>query len=196
MILVTWPRWPPCPYMVKTLQKSYSWADFHETWYVASGTPVYHSLYKWWPWSDLDLFYGKVKFGNLGFSIGKSENSGFSETKAASDLKVSRSRHLIEYMKICEYWRSRLFLDLGPRSCTYKKWNWIFSEITMPIWTNLLWKLSGTRKWKSDDIILITWPRWPPCPYMVKTSQKYFSPEPMGRIPRYLVCSIGDSSPS
>ena len=28
-------------------------------------------------WGDLDLFYGKVKFGNLGFSIGKSENSGF-----------------------------------------------------------------------------------------------------------------------
>ena len=27
----------------------------------------------------------------------------FSETIAASDLKVSRIRHLIEYMKICEY---------------------------------------------------------------------------------------------
>ena len=26
-----------------------------------------------------------------------------SETFAASDLKVSRRRHLIEYMKICEY---------------------------------------------------------------------------------------------
>ena len=26
----------------------------------------------------------------------------FSEAIAASDLKVSRSRHLIEYMKICE----------------------------------------------------------------------------------------------
>ena len=80
MMLVTWPRWPPCPYMVKTLQKSSSLepvADFHETWYVASGTPAHHSLFKWWPWSDLDLFYGKVKFGNLGFSIGKSENSGF-----------------------------------------------------------------------------------------------------------------------
>ena len=25
------------------------------------------------------------------------------ETIATSDLKVSRSRHLIEYMKICEY---------------------------------------------------------------------------------------------
>ena len=27
----------------------------------------------------------------------------FSETSAASDLKVGRSRHLIEYMKVCEY---------------------------------------------------------------------------------------------
>ena len=27
----------------------------------------------------------------------------FSDTIAASDLKVSRSSHLIEYMKICEY---------------------------------------------------------------------------------------------
>ena len=35
--------------------------------------------------------------------MGKSENSGFSETIAASDLKISRSRHLIEFMKICEY---------------------------------------------------------------------------------------------
>ena len=45
--------------------------DFHETWYVASGTPAHH----------------------------------FSETIAASDLKVCspRSRHLIEYIKICEY---------------------------------------------------------------------------------------------
>ena len=54
-------------------------------------------------WSDLYLFYGKVKFGNLGFSIGKSENSGFSETIAASDLKVGRCRQVIEVMKVCEF---------------------------------------------------------------------------------------------
>ena len=47
----------------------------------------------------------------------------FAETIAASDLKVSRSRHLIEYMKVCEYWRSRSFLDLGTRLCTYKSSN-------------------------------------------------------------------------
>ena len=35
--------------------------------------------------------------------MGKSENSGFSETIAASALKVGRSRHLIEIMKVCEY---------------------------------------------------------------------------------------------
>ena len=49
------------------------------------------------------MFYGKVKFGNLGFSIRRSETVDFSETIAARDLKVSRSRHLLEYMKICEY---------------------------------------------------------------------------------------------
>ena len=27
----------------------------------------------------------------------------FSETIAASDLKVGRSRYLIEYMRVCEY---------------------------------------------------------------------------------------------
>ena len=50
----------------------------------------------------------------------------FSETIAASNLKVSRSRHLIECIKICEYLRSRSFLDLGPRLYTYKNSNWIF----------------------------------------------------------------------
>ena len=57
----------------------------------------------------------------------------FSETIATSDLKSSNSRHLIEYMKICEYLRSRSFLDLGQSSCTYKNSNWIFLETPVPI---------------------------------------------------------------
>ena len=47
-------------------------------------------------WVDLDLFYGKVKFCNIGFSVGKSE-ADHSETIAACNLK------LIDEMKICEY---------------------------------------------------------------------------------------------
>ena len=36
--------------------------------------------------------------------MGRSENSGFfSETIAASDLKVGSSRHHIEFIKVCEY---------------------------------------------------------------------------------------------
>ena len=51
----------------------------------------------------------------------------FSENFAASDLKQ------MDLMKICEYSRSRSFLDLGPRLCTYKNSNRIFSETTLPI---------------------------------------------------------------
>ena len=35
--------------------------------------------------------------------MGKSENSGFSEIIAASNLEVGRCRQLIEFMKECEY---------------------------------------------------------------------------------------------
>ena len=31
--------------------------DYKETWYVASGTLAHHSLFKLWPWVDLDLFF-------------------------------------------------------------------------------------------------------------------------------------------
>ena len=48
-----------------------------------------------------------VKFGNLGFSMGKVKTVDFSETIAASDLKVGRCRQLIEFMKLFEYRRSR-----------------------------------------------------------------------------------------
>ena len=38
-----------CPYMVKTIKNlllQNRQADFHKTWYVASGTPAHHSLFK------------------------------------------------------------------------------------------------------------------------------------------------------
>ena len=38
-----------------------------------------------------------------GFSIGKSENSRFSETIEACDLKVGRYRQLIDFIKVYEY---------------------------------------------------------------------------------------------
>ena len=37
--------------------------------------------------------------GRIGFSTGKSENSGLSENFGAGDLKVGRCRQLIQFMK-------------------------------------------------------------------------------------------------
>ena len=44
----------------------------------------------------------------------------FSEIIAASDLKVGRCRQLTEFMKVCEYLRSRSFLyHLFSRFCMF-----------------------------------------------------------------------------
>ena len=80
--------------MVKPFKNLLLWnrrGDFNETLYVALGSPA--------PWSDLDLFYGKVKFGKFGFSMGKSENSGIFRKL----LQPVTLRELIEFMKICKY---------------------------------------------------------------------------------------------
>ena len=60
------------PIYGKNLKKIYSETDNFETWYAASGAQVLPSLFKWRPWVDLDLFYGKVKFRPLSFCMGKS----------------------------------------------------------------------------------------------------------------------------
>ena len=69
------------------------------------------------PRVTLTFFYGKVKFGYSGFSMGKKVKTvDFSETIATCDLKVGRCRQLIEIMKVCEYGRSSAFLyHIFPR---------------------------------------------------------------------------------
>ena len=52
-----------CSKLLKNLLQN-RWAGILETWFVASGTLVHHSLFKRIPEDDLDLFYGKVNFGN------------------------------------------------------------------------------------------------------------------------------------
>ena len=47
-------------------------ADELKSLYAILSDRVLPHLFKWWPWVDLDLFYGKVKFGLLCFSMGKS----------------------------------------------------------------------------------------------------------------------------
>ena len=35
--------------------------------------------------------------------------------------------------------------------------------------TNFIWSLLGLGEWKIAKMVAVNWPRWPPCPYMVKT---------------------------
>ena len=59
-----------------------------------------------------------------------------------------------------------------------------------------IWRLLRMGERKFDQMVLVTWPRWPPHPYMVKTLKKSSSPEPEGRWSRDLVCSIGAVGPT
>ena len=96
------------PIYGKNLKKYLFWnqkADDLTSWHAALGTRVLSSLFKWWPWDDLDLFYGKVKFGPLCFCMGKKVKQWiFSEIVVVYDIKVGRCSQLNEYK------RSRSFL--------------------------------------------------------------------------------------
>ena len=43
---------------------------------------------------DLDLFYGNVKFGHLGFWYGKKAKLDFSDSFVACDIKVDLGNYL------------------------------------------------------------------------------------------------------
>ena len=63
--------------MVKTLKNlllQNQYTDDLKTLYVALSMQVLPRLFKLLPWVDLDTFYAKVKFGDIGFCMGKSEN--------------------------------------------------------------------------------------------------------------------------
>ena len=67
MVVVHWPRWLPCPYMVKTfknllLQNQISPEAL--SLYKSSGTGDLPKLLKWWSYIDVWHFYGKVKFAS------------------------------------------------------------------------------------------------------------------------------------
>ena len=77
LVYVTWPRWPPCPYLVKTFKNLPFWdqmADDLETWYAALVTQVLLYLFKWWPW-PLPI----LQQGPLCFCMGKRLSCRFSK---------------------------------------------------------------------------------------------------------------------
>ena len=120
--------------------------DDLESWYAAFATQVLPSVLIWWPSVDLDLFYGKVKFGPLCFCMGQDKTMDFSETLAVYDIKVGRWSQQNEYMKLYEYQRSRSFKDLGSSHSDSIFLNFFSSIIARPIEAKFYVALSRDRK--------------------------------------------------
>ena len=158
MVLITWPRWLPCPYMVKTLKNfllQNQKTDDLESWYAASGAWELWSLFKWWLWVDADLFYGKVEFGPLCFLYGKVKTMDFSETIVVYDIKVGRCSQLNEYMKLYEYQRSRSFIDPGPNLSNSVFLNF-FSSVTADFNISLALRWAIQDQWSSCLFVIVS----------------------------------------
>ena len=68
MVVVHWPRWPPCPYMVKPFKNLLlqNWGCLGtESVHKSSGTGDLPKLLKRLWYIDIWPFYGKVKFASL-----------------------------------------------------------------------------------------------------------------------------------
>ena len=144
-VWITWPRWPP--HHGKSSKGHLLWnqnVDDLESWYAALGTQVLPSLFKWWPWDDLDLFHGNVKFGPFFCMEKKVKQWIFSETIVVYDIKIGRCSQLNEYMNLYEYHRSRSFIDLGPNHSDSIVLNF-FSSITADF------NISSALRWAIQD---------------------------------------------
>ena len=75
---------------------------------------VLPKLFKLRPWVDLDLFYAKVKFGHIGFCMGKSENYLFFGNYCSLGSQ-SCWKHLAKWVNEVE-WVSKVKVVLWPWS--------------------------------------------------------------------------------
>ena len=145
-VQVTCPRWPPCPYMVKTLKNLLLWnqmPDDLESWYAASGTRL-PNLFKWCPWVDVAYFTARSNLFPYAFVWENVNTMDFSETIIVCDIKVGRCSQLNECMKLYEYQRWRSCIDLGPNHSDSIFLN-VFSSITT------YFNISSALRWGIQD---------------------------------------------
>ena len=98
MVQITWPRWPPCPYMLKTLKNLLLWnqkANDLETWYRV--LDYYQVCSNDDPGLTLTYFTASSNFVPFAF-VWEGKTMDFSETVVVYDIKVGRCSQLNEYM--------------------------------------------------------------------------------------------------
>ena len=88
------------------------------------------------------------------------------ETIEVYDLKVGTCSQLNVCMMST---RSMSFTDVCPRPLRFHQFQTFLSNPTCRSKLNFMWRLHGKEKLKFVQMVQDTWPRWSPCPYMVKT---------------------------
>ena len=101
--------------------------DDLQTWHTASGMRTVQSLFKWWSWVELDIFYSKVNFALSCFCMVKCLLA-FIDIIEEYELKVGTVSWLSVYMNTFEYQMSRSLFNFFPRSLRY-----LLSDI-LPYW--------------------------------------------------------------
>ena len=92
MVLVTWPRWPPCPYMVKTLKSFFSGTKRPMTLKLGMQYRVleyYHIYSNDDPGLTLTYFTARSNLVPYAFVWNKGKTMEFSETIVVYDLKLT-----------------------------------------------------------------------------------------------------------
>ena len=172
MVLVTWPRWPPRPYMVKPPLKIF---------FTRTRRPMILGL-------------GMLHLGCGAFQVCSNDDPRLTLTylKSRSNLlsnafkweivlkslffwkllkpKSLFSLDMLNLMRLCLKNVSKVKIDLLAKVTHIRVPSThltIFSESTCPIVFKFHMKTPYDRLTKNIQIVLATWPRWLPCPYKV-----------------------------
>ena len=182
-VWVTWPRWPPHPYMVKIFESLLrnQMDDDLEIRYAALVALPISSSSNDDPWLTLTFFYSKVKFSHFGFCMEKRVKREFSDS-------------IVAWFMLSTKWT---FINTKGQGYLLAASNSVyltFSPIKLLGWVkpNYMWSLHGIGEWQFVRGIWVTWSRWPPWLYG-KNPLKISGLKDTW--PYNLVCNIRDSGP-
>ena len=151
---------------------------------------VLPKLFKLWPWADLDLFYAKDKFGQVGFCMGESENylffGNYCSLGSQSCLKyLAKSVYEVE-------WVSKVKVILWPWSkiTQISNLNLFFSKTVGRFETKVQMKAWRRMGMKIYTIELGHMTNRAAMPIYDKNLKQSSSPEAIDRWPWNLVCSF------
>ena len=94
-VRVTWPRWPPYPYMVKTFENLLR--RNRMAWYAAFGTLLYEVCTNDDPWLALINVTARSNSATWAFVWGKRQTVYVSEALVAYDIKVDICSQLNDF---------------------------------------------------------------------------------------------------